>query len=181
MIYVALLRGINLGKKNKINMKKLKVSFENVGLHSVTTYINSGNIIFEHSTYKKDEIVTLLEKAIQEDFSLDIKVLIRNMDEMKTIYEHLPPNWENDKEMQSDVLFLWDAIDKEWILNDIEIKPEIDTVIYTKGALLWQTPKNLLTQSGMPRLATNKLYKKMTVRNVNTVRKIFEIMKSMSK
>ncbi|KAA2291787.1 DUF1697 domain-containing protein, partial [Clostridioides difficile] len=46
MIYVALLRGINVGGNNKINMKQLKETFEQAGMLDVVTYINSGNIIF---------------------------------------------------------------------------------------------------------------------------------------
>ncbi len=46
MIYVALLRGINVGGKNKIDMKLLKQTFERVGMNDVVTYINTGNIIF---------------------------------------------------------------------------------------------------------------------------------------
>lgn len=97
MIYVALLRGINVGGKNKINMKELKESFEHVGMQSVTTYINSGNIIFENSVHSKEEITTLLQNAIQADFSLEIKVLLRDFNEMEDIMENLPEHWKNDK------------------------------------------------------------------------------------
>lgn len=45
MMSVALLRGINVGGKNKMGMKKLKQAFEEAGMSSATTYINSGNII----------------------------------------------------------------------------------------------------------------------------------------
>lgn len=48
MIYIALLRGINVGGKNKIDMKLLTQSFEQVGMNNVVTYINTGNIIFSH-------------------------------------------------------------------------------------------------------------------------------------
>jgi hypothetical protein len=70
MIYVALLRGINVGGKNKVDMKKLKKCFEDIGMRKVTTYINSGNVIFEDTDHTKDEIATMLEKAILKDFSL---------------------------------------------------------------------------------------------------------------
>jgi uncharacterized protein (DUF1697 family) len=46
MIYVALLRGINAGGKNKVEMRKLKSTFEQAGMSNVTTYINSGNVVF---------------------------------------------------------------------------------------------------------------------------------------
>ncbi|MFZ0012812.1 MAG: DUF1697 domain-containing protein, partial [Acidimicrobiia bacterium] len=46
MIYVALLRGINVGGKNKVEMSRLKETFEAAGAETVSTYINSGNVIF---------------------------------------------------------------------------------------------------------------------------------------
>ena len=44
--YIALLRGINVGGKNKISMPELKMMFEDCGYEDVITYINSGNVIF---------------------------------------------------------------------------------------------------------------------------------------
>ena len=46
-IFVALLRGVNVGGKNMINMSSLKTSFEQLGFKDVSTYINSGNILFK--------------------------------------------------------------------------------------------------------------------------------------
>lgn len=68
MIYVALLRGINIGGRNKINMKELKRSFERIGMLNVVTYINSGNIIFEDPVHSEAEIVQLLEDVIFSRF-----------------------------------------------------------------------------------------------------------------
>ncbi len=47
MKYIALLRGINVGGKNKVSMNDLKLCFENAGFKNVVTYINSGNVIFD--------------------------------------------------------------------------------------------------------------------------------------
>jgi uncharacterized protein (DUF1697 family) len=47
MKYIALLRGINVGGGHRVEMKKLKVIFEECGGFNVSTYINSGNVIFE--------------------------------------------------------------------------------------------------------------------------------------
>lgn len=65
MIYVALLRGINVGGNNKVEMKKLKATFERLGFTNVVTYINSGNIIFEESTKAQNTIVAEIERAIK--------------------------------------------------------------------------------------------------------------------
>lgn len=108
MIYVALLRGINVGGNNKIGMKQLKETFEQAGMQKVVTYINSGNIIFADDQERTDahmEISELLEQAIAADFGLQIKVLLRNLEEMASVMQVLPSDWTNDDQAKSDVLF----------------------------------------------------------------------------
>lgn len=176
MIYVALLRGINIGGRNKINMTELKVSFERIGMLNVITYINSGNIIFEDSVHSETEIVKLLEAVIMEDFSIEIKVLIRSLNQFQQVMNRLPEDWVNDKTMKSDVLFLWDDIDDEMNLDQFIIRPEIDTVIYVSGTILWSVSRENASKSGLNRIVSKKIYKQITIRNVNTVRKIFSMM-----
>src|SRR5690606_16974975 len=120
-----------------IDMKLLKASFERKGMVSVITYINSGNVVFTDMKHKKEEIVTLLEDAILEDFQLNIKVLIRSIKDFEPMMSALPESWKNDDGMKSDVLFLWDQVDREEVLTELVIKPGIDTVLYVPGAILW--------------------------------------------
>lgn len=179
MIYVALLRGINVGGKNKLGMKPLKETFVRVGMKSVVTYINSGNVIFVDMQHTKEEITTLLEKAVFEDFHLDIKVLVRSINDFELVIKMIPMSWRNDKDMKCDVLFLWNETDGETLLKKIEIKPNIDTVIDAPGAILWAVDRRNVTKSGLLKLVGTALYKNMTVRNVNTTRKLYEIMKAL--
>lgn len=179
MVYVALLRGINVGGKNKIDMKLLKETFVRTGMQSVTTYINSGNVIFTDMKHTKAEITDLLEAAIFRDFQLNIKVLIRSLNDFEHIMKVLPEAWKNDKDMRSDVLFLWEEFDRETVINELNIKPEVDTVMYVPGAILWTLDKVNITKSGLNKFIGTDVYKKMTVRNVNTTRKIYEIMKGL--
>lgn len=78
--------------------------------------------------------------------------------------------------MKSDVLFLWDDVNDESVLDKLVIKPEIDTVKYVTGAILWSVDRKNVTKSGMMKLAGSTIYQQMTVRNVNTTRKINELM-----
>jgi uncharacterized protein (DUF1697 family) len=180
MVYVALLRGINVGGNNKINMKELNAVFEHAGMRRVVTYINTGNIIFSDDVHSKAEIVEILEEAIFRNFGLQIKVVVRSMDDYSKVMQALPDSWTNDETMKSDVLFLWDEVNDESILDSLSIKPEIDTVVYVEGALLWSVDRKNVTKSNMVKLVGTKLYKLMTVRNVNTARKIYDLMKSVS-
>ena len=176
MIYVALLRGINVGGNNKIQMKKLKQSFERIGMKSVVTYINSGNIIFADEEHSKKKLSEMLEEVIHADFGLQIKVLIRSMDDYANVMDALPQSWTNGDTMKSDVMFLWEEIDDASLLDKLHIKPDIDTVKYVPGAVLWSVDRKNVTKSGMSKIIGTKIYRQMTVRNVNTTRKIYELM-----
>ncbi|MGG3889531.1 DUF1697 domain-containing protein [Metabacillus fastidiosus] len=178
MVYIALLRGINVGGKNKIDMKLLKQTFEKVGMNDVMTYINTGNIIFSYKGISKTELSRMLEEAIHNDFKLQIKVVVRSIDDIRRIINALPATWKNDKDMTSDVMFLWDEIDDESVLKNLVIKPNIDSVTYVPGAILWSIDKKNITKSGRSKLIGSKIYKQVTIRNVNTARKIYELMQA---
>lgn len=67
---IALLRGINVGGYNKVKMQDLKEMFLNTGFQNVETYIQSGNIVFDHKEGTPKE---LLEKEIKENINLVLK------------------------------------------------------------------------------------------------------------
>lgn len=176
MVYVALLRGINVGGKNKMDMKLLKKCFEQAGMNDVVTYINSGNIIFTYNNRSKEKISHILEMAILENFELQIKVLVLDLNDMKRIMASLPESWANDDKMKSDVLFLWDDMNNQSVMDKLVIKPDIDTVIFVSGAILWSVNRQNVTRSGMTKIIGSEIYQQTTIRNVNTTRKIYEIM-----
>lgn len=175
MIYVALLRGINVGGNNKIEMKKLKATFENLGFTQVSTYINSGNIIFESSQKNQFSLIEFIEKGIHNDFGLSIKVIVRNYQEMQHICQTLPEKWVKSEIMRTDVLFLWEKFDSQNSLELLKITA-VDHVIYIPGAILWNVAEKDYNKSGMQKLVGSEIYRNMTIRNVNTVRKVFQIM-----
>lgn len=181
MVYVALLRGINAGGRMKVNMGELTETFERIGMKSVTTYINSGNIIFEDLIHNKEFLSPIIEGAIREDFSLAVTVLIRSLEDFRNIIEKLPVHWSNDKEMKSDVLFLQDEIDNESILESLFINPVFDRIIYIPGTVLWSIEMKDLKKSNILLGKPSKVSRHITVRNVNSTRKIYSIMEEVGK
>lgn len=179
MIYVALLRGINVGGNNKIDMKELKSAFEGAGMSSVKTYINSGNIVFVNAEHGEDDLPAILESAILAHFNLRIRVLVYSFEDFKRVAAAIPDNWTNDKDMKSDVWFLWPEADSESVLEQLMIKPDIDRVKYVPGAILWSVDKEFVTRSGKQKVVGTKLYKMVTIRNVNTVRNLLGLMEEM--
>lgn len=175
MVYVALLRGINVGGNTRIEMPRLKAAFEALGCQKVSTYINSGNVIFQDDRTAK-ELVPLIEAAIAKDFGFAVRVVLRDLPNLSQLCAQIPADWANDKEQKTDVLFLWDEIDGPDILDKVVIKPSIERVLYSPGALVWNIGRENVTRGSGVKLIKTGLYQHMTVRNINTVRKLYELM-----
>ncbi|MDQ3713589.1 MAG: DUF1697 domain-containing protein [Acidobacteriota bacterium] len=113
MKYAAFLRGINVGGHNKIKMESLRETFAALGFENVKTYINSGNVIFETSETDDNKLVAKIEKAIETEFSLKIKVMVRTMAEIEDIIKNNPfaGQFENDKDLH--VLFTDEELTEE--------------------------------------------------------------------
>jgi uncharacterized protein (DUF1697 family) len=178
MVYVALLRGINVGGVNKVGMKQLKAVFEEAGMTSVGTYINSGNVIFSTKLRSRARLVKLLEEAIAERFGFPVKVLVRDIDNVRAVVKAISPKWTNDQQMKCDVMFLWEDVDSPSVLDRLTFKPEIEDVRYVSGAVIWRIDRKNQTKSGMVKLVGTPLYKQMTIRNCNTARKLLELMEA---
>ena len=128
----------------------------------------------------QDVIVHEIEKAIKQDFQLEIKVLVRNFENLETICQKLPATWLKNEMMRTDVMFLWEKFDNPEIMEQIHINP-VDKVEYLPGAVLWNVGGKNYSQSGMLKLMGTELYKNMTIRNVNTVRKLHQIMTNINR
>ena len=180
-IFVALLRGVNVGGKNMISMSSLKTSFERVGFKDVSTYINSGNILFKSKETDARKLEKKIEQMLAKEYKLQSKVVVKSYSEMAKLVENLPENWNGDKAYRFNVMFLRHAIDSEAILNGLETNQEIEeVVVYRPGALLWSSRLCDLNQTSMAKLSNKKSFQEVTVRNLNTTRKLYELMKKMA-
>lgn len=174
MKYVALLRGINVSGNRKIEMKKLKQIFEDLGFKNVSTYINSGNVIFESEEEYKN-ILNKVEKELEKQFDDKIPVLIKSVNDLKNIAKNIPKDWKNDDIQKTDVTYLFPEIDNEKILDEVPIKKDFIDVRYIKGAIFWNVKRENYNKSHLNKIISHKLYKFMTVRNINTARFLGEL------
>ncbi len=174
--YVALLRGINVGGNHKVEMSKLKQIFEQLGFENVKTVIASGNVIFRTTEKNRTTLAKKIEKVIAAEFHINISVLLRDFADIDALVKELPAHWVNDTEAKCDVMFLWPEIDKAATLKLLPIDPELEEVRYFPGAIVWRIDRTLMGKSKMTKIVGTKLYKLMTVRNPNTVRKLHALM-----
>jgi uncharacterized protein (DUF1697 family) len=87
--YVALLRGINLGARNKLAMGDLRALVEELGGEDVQTYVQSGNVVFG-SNVAAAKLESGLADAIRRAHGLDVPVLVRNSAELDAVVKRNP-------------------------------------------------------------------------------------------
>lgn len=88
--YIALLRGINVSGHNNIKMAELKQLFVDLSYNNITTYIQSGNVIFTSKEKSTSKIKNNIIEAVQQSFGYDLKVLVITKNELKTIFNSNP-------------------------------------------------------------------------------------------
>lgn len=174
MIYIALLRGINVGGKAIVSMAELKVCFEKQGFTDVKTYINSGNVIFRAPKVDTEALAAQLETAIENSFKLPVRVLVKTAEQLRTIEAAVPKAWD-DPTIRCYILFLWPSVDAAATLQTIPLNPTVEKAKYVSGAIIHKYDKKDATKSRLNRLSGTPLYKDITIRNLNTLRKLVKL------
>lgn len=178
-VYVALLRGINVGGKNSISMTSLKATFEQLGFMDVRTYINSGNVLFRAAQTNPRILESRIDRMLATQFGLNGKTVVRSQPEMARLVRTMRAAWKPDPHWKYNVIFLRSRIDSKQVLAGIDLKPDIERVVYSPGTLLWSARIDSLGRTAMLKLAGQSIYRDMTVRSVNTTTKILEMMKQL--
>jgi uncharacterized protein (DUF1697 family) len=106
-IYIALLRGINVGPHKRMKMEKLRASCEALGMKSIATYIQSGNLVFQAAKLSPQAVSKKLESQIVKDFGFAAEVFTRTADELGQIVKDNPlPKESSVDASKLHVLFL---------------------------------------------------------------------------
>lgn len=176
--YAVLLRGINVGGKNKVSMSELKKLLAKSGFEQILTYINSGNILL-YSDLSASQISQKISDLLTKNFQLDsssIKVLTLNEESLATIIRNKPKGFgEQPEKYHSDVIFLINITPEEAILV-FQPREDVDTVWVANDVIYSQRVSALLTKSRLNKIVGTVPYQSMTIRNWNTVTKLEQLM-----
>ena len=175
MTYVAFLRGVNVGGNGIVSMAAIKEALVALGLSDVRTYINSGNVIFSTRASDAQRLTARIEKALEQHTGMAIKVLVVDHKALKKMVDAIPRNWVDDKTMRTYVLLLWKELDDRGILDRLPIRPGVDELMYTPGAVIWRVDRENVGRSQMNRLVGTAIYKRITIRSANTMRKLNDL------
>jgi uncharacterized protein (DUF1697 family) len=173
MKYISLLRGINVSGQKMIKMDTLIALYQSLNLINVSSYIQSGNIIFESQNPDIPELIQKLEEKINEVFNFTVTVIIRTVDEFDEIIRQNPFG-ENEIENLY-IVFLSD-LPSDSALNNLS-----ETKSATEQLMIFKKEIYLFCHNGYGKAKFNnnyfekKLNIKATTRNWKTVNKLYEL------
>jgi uncharacterized protein (DUF1697 family) len=174
--YVALLRGINVGGQNPIKMADLRACFEQHGFDDVTTYIQSGNVLFD-STGSSVVLTDRIERMLTETFDLEATVVIRSRRQMRAIVEGAPTGFGTDPgTYRSDVVFLKPLVTAHAALAQVPTREGVDRAWAGPGVLYLDRLVARASQSRLSKIVSTPLYRSMTIRNWNTTTELLRLL-----
>lgn len=176
--YIALLRGINVSGKNKISMTELKKGFAELGFAEITTYLNSGNVIFSSMTDDKNVLSNQIKQMIKDNFDLEIPVFIILQEELEELLKGAPDWWGDDNvEIYDNLIFMLPPLTYEEFSNQVgNPKEGYEKVYYYKNVIFWSfSRKDYQKTNWWSKTASSKVSNRITIRTANTVRKIVDM------
>ena len=167
--HVALLRAVNVGGKNKVPMAELRDLFESLGHADVSTFIQSGNVIFSAT---KSVTPKSLETAISKRFHVDTTVVLRTASELEKVLKANPFARVDTSKLHVGFMTRKPSAEVLAKLDTERFRPE-DVAIH--GRELYLHLPNGMGRSKLPGYLDRQLKIPSTVRNWNTVTKLIEL------
>ena len=176
--YVILLRGINVGGKNKLSMAALKACLEELGCADVATLLASGNVVLS-SAKSAAALTAAIEKALPAQFKLDselIKVLVLTGAQFRGAVSSKPQGFGDEpKKYHSDAIFLMGLTAAE-AMKSFDPREGVDTAWPGKGVIYHQRLSAQRTKTRLNKMMATPAYKSMTIRSWQTVEKLAEML-----
>ena len=180
MKYIALLRGINISGKNKVSMSELKSELEKNEFQNVSTYLNSGNVIFDSDIDNKETITESICSVIKNQFKLEIPVFVMTAFELEDILNNSPDWWGTDnKEIYDNLIFIIPPTKYEEVCDTVgKPKEDIEKIEEYNNSIFWSFDlKNYRKSNWWSKTASTSISDRITIRTANTMRKVLEICK----
>lgn len=173
--YVALLRGINVGGRNKVSMAELRPALAERGLSEVATYIQSGNVVFR-SDLQGEDLEDLVADVVRSNFGIDSPTVVRSADDMRKTVASAPPVFGAEPDLfHYDVIFLKDPLTPTEAMSVVKLRDGVDLAWEGDRCLFFSRLSAQRTQSKMSSIVGTPEYGSMTVRNWRTVSKLVQM------
>jgi uncharacterized protein (DUF1697 family) len=177
MIYIALLRGINVGGKSIIKMSALKDCFEQAGMTNVASYIQSGNVTFETGKRPVSSVTTRVERALAKAFGQPLSVVVQSAAQFERVVADVPFSWPRDTHLRRYIAFLRAPVTAAKALKAVDAREGVDIVTPGRRVLYMSTRLDALAGSRLTKLVGTPIYQNMTIRNYSTCVKVLALIR----
>lgn len=172
--YAAFFRAVNVGRR-QVNMGELRTHLESLGLQNVSTYIASGNALFESAETDTAALERRIEERLQDAFGFDVPTLIRSASELPVLAAADPfGSAAKHDDAIVYIAFLRDALGEDRLPKLLEYQSEIDTFHLDGRHLFWLRRRDL----GESAITNDRIERALgttsTVRNTSTLRKMVD-------
>lgn len=174
--YVALLRGINVGGKNKLPMKALGELFNGAGCRGVRTYIQSGNVVFDATAALARAVPDRIGGEIERAFGHRPPIVLRSRQEMQIVSSTNPFLLRGEDESLAYVAFLADEPTEERIRSLDPLRSAPDEFAVQGREIFLHLPGGVADSKLTNTYFDAKLATVSTARNWRTVQKLLEMM-----
>lgn len=177
--YALLVRGINVGGKNKVVMAQLRQELTELGLGKVETYINSGNIFFT-STDAKAQLVKKLEDFFEVHYPFIQSFSLLSQEDYEEELKNLP-DWWNEDLARKDVLFYTESLDVDQVIEKVDSLELVDEVVhFGRHGIFWGkfSEESYYATAYHMCLLKMPFYRNITIRNAKTFDKIGQMLKT---
>jgi uncharacterized protein (DUF1697 family) len=175
---IALLRGINVGGRNRVPMTELRAICTELGWRNVATYVNSGNVVFTADP-APPALEAALERAIEARFRLAIPVIVRTAREWAKYLRSNPFPAESERDGDAVMLALSKAKPDAGAMAVLEERATFGERIARTGDALWiHFARGVVKSKLSPGLIDRAVGSPTTMRNWRTVLALGELTKS---
>lgn len=181
MRYVALLRGINVGGRNSVAMADLRGAFEAAGFRAVSTYINSGNVLFESERREQVSLEADLEAMLERRFGVPLVVVVRSHRQLSNVVDKAPDGFGTQPgTYHSDVIFLKAPLTSTQAMEVVKRREGVDQAWPGTGVVYFARLSERRTQSRMSSIVGTPEYQRMTIRSWTTTTKLLQLLNQFS-
>jgi uncharacterized protein (DUF1697 family) len=169
--HLALLRGVNVGGKNLVKMAELRLAFEELGFEDVSTYIQSGNVLFRAPRQKRDALAAEIERDLSKRFGIELKAVILSPAQLQRVIDEAPEGF-GGPDHRCDVIFVREPLTVAQAMAVIETREGIDQMWAGPGVVYFSRLDERASGSRLSKFAGRPEYQNVTARNWNSTTKL---------
>ena len=172
--HVVLLRGINIGPRNRVPMPALREALEEAGFTEVQTYLQSGNVVVE-SRAKPETVRKKVEQLIEQRFGLEIAVVVRTRAELAAVVRRNPHAKVATNPKAYQVTFLEQKLPAKTVRELEQAAADDERVVVSGREVYAWHPQTIARSKLWSKLAGKSLGVTATSRNWTTVEALLEL------